>query len=293
MRTEQEMFDLIFDVAKKDERIRAVYMNGSRTNPNVKKDIFQDYDIVYLVTETASFIKDEHWIDVFGEGLIIQLPDELDKMSGKEVYFDRCYGYLMQFTDGNRIDLHIETLGDVLEEYESDKLTITLLDKDNILPKIPEPSDVDYWVKKPTSDLFFRCCNEFHWVLLYIGKGLWRDEILYALDHLNEYVRPELFQMLKWYAGIQTEFSCSIGKNGKFLKQYLPEEPWKQYLKTYPEATVEAVWDATFVMTELFEEVATRISKEFGFEYNKKESHRCISYMKHIRELPKDATEII
>lgn len=32
MRTEQEMFDLILNIAKRDERIRAVYMNGSRTN---------------------------------------------------------------------------------------------------------------------------------------------------------------------------------------------------------------------------------------------------------------------
>lgn len=32
MRTEQEMYDLIINTAKKDERIWAVYMNGSRTN---------------------------------------------------------------------------------------------------------------------------------------------------------------------------------------------------------------------------------------------------------------------
>jgi len=37
-------------------------MNGSRANPNVKKDIFQDYDIVYVVTETESIIRDEDWI---------------------------------------------------------------------------------------------------------------------------------------------------------------------------------------------------------------------------------------
>ena len=48
MRTEQEMFELILNTAKADERIRAVYMNGSRTNVNVPKDIFQDYDIVYV-----------------------------------------------------------------------------------------------------------------------------------------------------------------------------------------------------------------------------------------------------
>ena len=52
MRSEQEMFDLILNTAREDKRIRAVYMNGSRTNPNAPKDIFQDYDIVYVVRDT-------------------------------------------------------------------------------------------------------------------------------------------------------------------------------------------------------------------------------------------------
>jgi len=69
------MLDLILDVAEKDERIRAVYMTGSRTNPNAPKDMFQDYDIVYVVTETSSFISDENWIDVFGNRIMIQKPD--------------------------------------------------------------------------------------------------------------------------------------------------------------------------------------------------------------------------
>lgn len=72
MRTEQEMFDLILHTAREDARIRAVYMNGSRTNKNVPKDIFQDYDIVYVVTETKPFIEDKSWIDRFGERLFMQ-----------------------------------------------------------------------------------------------------------------------------------------------------------------------------------------------------------------------------
>ena len=72
MRTEKEMMDLILGVAKKDERIRAVYMNGSRTNPNAARDILQDYDIVYVVEETGSFIEDKGWIKTFGEILFMQ-----------------------------------------------------------------------------------------------------------------------------------------------------------------------------------------------------------------------------
>ena len=57
MRSEKEMMDLILSIAYEDDRIRAVILNGSRTNPNVKPDLFQDYDIVYLVTEVAPFLQ--------------------------------------------------------------------------------------------------------------------------------------------------------------------------------------------------------------------------------------------
>lgn len=66
MRSEEETYGLIMDIAKADERILAVYMNGSRTNPNVPKDLFQDYDIVYVVKETKTFIEDKDWIHKFG-----------------------------------------------------------------------------------------------------------------------------------------------------------------------------------------------------------------------------------
>jgi len=51
MRSEKEMMGLILNAAREDERIRAVIMNGSRVNPNVKRDCFQDYDIVYVVKD--------------------------------------------------------------------------------------------------------------------------------------------------------------------------------------------------------------------------------------------------
>jgi len=292
MRTEQEMYDLILGVARDDERIRAVYVNGSRSNPGAKKDCFQDFDIVYLVTETASFLADPHWIDVFGERLILQLPDEMDKIVGKSNDFSRCYGYLMQFRDGNRIDLSIQTLDLALEEITQDSLTVVLLDKDRILPNLPEPSDRSYWVKKPAEPLYLRCCNEFRWIVLYIAKGLWRGQIPYAMDCLNLYVRPQLTEMLCWYAGIRTDFSCGMGKSGNHLVRYLPNAMWKRYLLTYPSADIEAMWAAVLLMAELFEETARAVGKALGFTYNTEEARNVLSYLKHIYALPKDAKEI-
>ena len=144
MRTEREMTALILGVAERDARVRAVFMNGSRANPNAPRDIFQDYDIVYVVEETASFRAQPGWVDVFGERLVMQTPDEMDHAAGQPTDLARCYGYLMQFADGNRIDLRLMTLPRALEECQSDSQTIVLLDKDGILPPLPLPSDTAY-----------------------------------------------------------------------------------------------------------------------------------------------------
>jgi len=42
MRSEKEMMDLIRQVAEDEPCIRAAYIEGSRTNPNVPRDSFQD-----------------------------------------------------------------------------------------------------------------------------------------------------------------------------------------------------------------------------------------------------------
>lgn len=123
MRNESEMFDLILSTAQNDSRIRAVILNGSRANPNAPKDIYQDYDIIYLVTETQSYLENPTWIDCFGERLIMQLPDKLDAAAGIKMNFDQSFTYLMQFKDGNRIDLRIQTQQAVAESLEGESET--------------------------------------------------------------------------------------------------------------------------------------------------------------------------
>jgi aminoglycoside 6-adenylyltransferase len=94
MRTESEMIDLIINTAKNDERIRAVQMQGSRTNPNAPLDNFRDFDICYYVYDIESFINNPDWIDLFGERLMLQYVEV-----GDDIFL-----YSMLFTDGNRID---------------------------------------------------------------------------------------------------------------------------------------------------------------------------------------------
>ncbi len=293
MRNEKEMLDLILKTADSNPEIRAVYMNGSRTNPNVKKDIFQDYDIVYVVNEIKTFLDDENWIDIFGERLYMQLPEALDKSLGKDVDTDNCYGWLIQLADGNRIDLHLQTVTFAKNEILKDKLCIILLDKNNILPDIPPASDIDYHIQKPSQIEFSACCNEFWWILNNVGKGLWRGEITYVMDMINFHLRPELVKMLSWHIGIKTEFSCSIGKSGKYMNSFLAEDLWNRFLATYSAAKTDSVWNSVFTAVDLFDETAVKSAFSLKYIYNTNEAQNSRSFLLHTFSLPKDAKEIL
>lgn len=287
MRSEREMLDLIINTARQDERVRAVIMNGSRVNPNAPKDFFQDYDVVYLVTEKESFLAEPSWIKVFGELMILQLPDEMADPSaeGKD-----SYAYLMQFADGNRIDLSLYLVGK-LDQLEEDSLTLTLLDKDGILPKFEPPNDTGYLPKPPTAKKFFDCTNEFWWCSPYVAKGLWRREIVYAKQMLV-YVREQLDKMLVWYVGIRNDFQESPGKMGKYLEKYLEPELWQLLLRTYSDADYDHTWEALLAMGDLFRRIAIPVAEHFGFQYPSGDDQRVTAHLSHVRCLPREAKEM-
>lgn len=294
MRSEQEMWELILGVARRDDRVRAVLLGGSRNNSQVPKDLFQDYDVVYVVPDIAPFRANPHWVDVFGRRLIQQLPEEVDLSRGwPPCDPENCYGYLMQFDDGNRIDLRLMTLSRCLQELETDTLNSVLLDKDGALPSLPPPTDRPFWVKRPTAAEFAGCCNEFWWVQGNVAKGLWRRELPYALGMMNLTVRPELTTLLSWYVGCETGFSRSVGKCGKYLEQLLPDELWKAYLRTFAPAEIDALWDATEAMCALFDRVARQVAASLGYSYNVAEADGSRLFLRTVRALPRDAREIL
>jgi len=288
MRSEKEMLDLILDTARGDERIRVVILNGSRVNPNAPRDPFQDYDIVYLVSDVTPFRHNFEWIQRFGELMILQLPEDMQEPPPGQ---DGSFAYLMQFTDGNRIDLTIAPLKK-LDEVIQDSLTDILLDKDERIVSLPHANDSDYLPQPPTPKAFADCCNEFWWVCPYVAKGLWRGEILYAKHFLDHYAREQLMKMLTWYAGVRTHFSQPPGKNGKYLQDQLEPEVWERLLSTYANADFEHTWSALFITCELFRYIATQVADHFSLDYLHKDDLRVRAHLKHVKDLPANAQEI-
>ncbi|WP_413374898.1 aminoglycoside 6-adenylyltransferase [Alkalihalobacillus sp. 1P02AB] len=284
MRTEEEMLDLILKVAKEDQRVRMVGLNGSRTNSHAPKDIFQDYDIVYLVSEIDSFLEEEQWVDVFGERIIMQTPEDMAMFPPQ---LGARFSYLMLFTDHNRIDLMLIPMEEKEVYLKEDGLIEVLLDKDEPSRKLAPPTDEEYWVKKPSDAFYQDCCNEFWWVTTYVAKGLYRKEILYAQEHLNQIVRSMLLKMLSWKVGVETDFSLSVGKSYKYLERYVDDDTWQKIMKTFATGNYEEVWRALFVTCELFRETALFVGESLQYTYAKKEDESVFAYLNYVYELEK------
>jgi aminoglycoside 6-adenylyltransferase len=201
------------------------------------------------------------------------------------------FQYLMQFSDGNRIDLGIFPLHR-LKDFVPESLTVVLLDKDGLFKWIPPTSDRDGIPPPPTAKAFGDCCNEFWWVSPYVAKGLWREEFLYARYMLDEVVRSQLMKMLDWYIGVRTGFATNPGKMGKYYRKYLEAELWELLLKTYADADYDHTWEALFRMGELFRKLAVTVADHFGFEYLQCDDQRVSAHLMHVRQLPKDAKEM-
>lgn len=278
MRTPEEMIDLVLKIAKEDERIRAVTMGGSRANKDCPSDVYQDFDIAFFVNDAAPFWDNMEWIEEkFGKPSLIQKPESIELIPPDN---DGNYFYLMIFPDGNRIDLNITPW-----EYRDDgEPMLLLLDKDGTFPNIQ--IDEEYWyIKRPTQKLFADCCNEFHWCLNNVAKGIARDELSYAMEMLNHYVRDMLILMLEWYVGVNYDFKVSAGKCGKYFKKYLPETIYERFKATYSDADYDNMWKAAFTMLYLFGDAARTVAAELDFAYDELEEKGIEDYMKQVREI--------
>ena len=215
MRAKTEMLDLILQTAK-TLQVKAVSMSGSRTNPKAPKDEFQDYDVVYVVDDLDNLTSDLSWLDQFGKRIIEQ-----------EVTLGQRRLYLMLFEDGNRIDLTLCPKEHMKEWVDSESKFIVLEDEKGLFaPYSPTPQR--YWTSPASETDFEKSCNEFWWVSAYVVKGICRKQVIYATNHLYGICQQELLKVLSWQVA-SDRGKIDIGKNYKYLFNYLPAEKEKQF----------------------------------------------------------------
>lgn len=264
MRTEPEMLDLIFQTAK-SLKVQAVAMSGSRTDTKAPKDEFQDYDVVYVVDDLDNLTRDPSWLDQFGKRIIEQ-----------EVILGHRRLYLLLFEDGNRIDLTLCPKVHIKEWVESEA-DFTVLEDPKGLFESYSPSPQRYWTSPASQIDFEKACNEFWWVSAYVVKGIHRKQLIYATDHLYGICQQELLKILTWQVA-SDRGKVDIGKNYKYLFQYLPTEKEKGLSNLLDFSSIEKITQSLFSTMNHFHREAQILAQKMGFDYEKEVAEKMIEY---------------
>ena len=266
MRTETEMLNRILQIAKTIQ-VEAIAISGSRTDTKAPKDEFQDYDVVYIVDDLDNLKRDISWLDQFGKRIIEQ-----------EVTLGHRRLYLMLFEDGNRIDLTL-CPQEHMQEWVDSEAGFTVLEDKKGLFESYSPNPQRYWRSPATETDFKNSCNEFWWVSAYVVKGIHRNHLVYATDHLYGICQQELLKLLAWQVAAD-KGTVDVGKNYKYLFQYLPAEKEKEFTALLDFSDQKSLTKSLLATMNFFHKEAQAFSLKTGFCYDKATAEKMIEYVK-------------
>ena len=264
MRTETEMLDAISQIAR-SLQVEAVALSASRTDTKAPKDEFQDYDVVYVVDDLDNLTRNFSWLDQFGKRIIEQ-----------EVTLGHRRLYLMLFEDGNRIDLTL-CPKDQIQEWLENEADFTVLEDPKGLFESYYPRPERFWIHPASEMDFKKTCNEFWWVSAYVVKGICRKQVIYATDHLYGICQQELLKVVAWQVAAD-KGTIDIGKNYKYLFNYLPAEKEKQFSNLLDFSSLEKLTQSLFATMELFHQEAQFLAHKMGFDYDMEVAEKIIEY---------------
>lgn len=101
------------------------------------------------------------------------------------------YTYLVQYEEGNRLDLQIMDMSLLKNYLIEDSLTKIILDKKGLIDSEIIPNCRDYYLNRPNQIEVENSVKEFYWQFNNVLKANLRGQFLYSQEILN-LVRDEL-----------------------------------------------------------------------------------------------------
>ncbi|MCY7160915.1 aminoglycoside 6-adenylyltransferase, partial [Streptococcus mitis] len=141
------------------------------------------------------------------------------------------------------------------------------------------PTPQRYWTSPASAIEFDKACNEFWWVSAYVVKGICRHQVIYATDHLYGICQQELLKILAWQVA-SDRGKVDIGKNYKYLFNYLPAEKEKQFSNLLDFSSLDKITKSLLATMNFFHKEAQAFSLKTGFHYDKVTAEKMIEYAK-------------
>jgi len=272
----------IINWANSTDQIRALILSGSLAGKG-KMDKLSDYDIALYGTD-FHFIQDDNWINEI-QNYWVCIHDKFrflnQDIPSRLTIFDAYFKVDFSFYPMKLLH-EIAAIKTLPDDYNIGYQI--LLDKDEILTKMPPPSFEGFVIKKPGEKSFEENVNEFWFECYHVAKYLYRNELWTA--KLRDMATKELLrQMLEWQEADKREWKFSAKNSGKEMQSWLSENSWQALHHCFGNFDKQDSWRALNNTIQLFRKAATETAHLLRYEYNKELDNYISGFINELENL--------
>ena len=202
--------------ARDRQDIRALVLTSSRTNPRAEVDWLSDYDLVIAVDNPEQYKSADWLVEAYGPVLIGFDPAPPAQAAGQ-------FSRLAIYGDGTKLDWSVWAIGALSVALHAPRLPRSfdvgyefLIDLDGLAETAPPATYTAHVPIPPTAEEYGAVVNEFWWETSYVGKYLWRGELMPARYSFDVVIRHDLLRrMLEWHVEATHGWSLAPGRNGR------------------------------------------------------------------------------
>lgn len=283
MRSSSLVQSQILQFVKQEEPIRLMIQTGQRLNKHAPIDLLRDYHYRLFIQDNFfyDYLHQSNWMNHLGEVVI----------SRKSVLSDYAYLFQIQFKDGVRLDLEFISIHQLWAVIYEETLSKVILDKDDLLHALDEPYDSAYYVQRPTEEEFHQLLNNVWWYQIEVAKALYRDEVPLVIRMYEGELLQEITTLLSWKIGIKYDWKVDLGRHKRWLKRYLPEHTYLDYVSFCSIINPHSVWENLFSIEPFVQKLAKEIGSYLGYAFDHSQGDKVKQFLHRMNSLPDNATD--
>lgn len=258
-----EFLDKIIEWAKEDKNIRGLLVEGSVAQGSA--DELSDIDISIFSKDVESLVQNDSWIYKVAN-VWIYSSDKYDFNSSV------IHTRLVIYEGGVKVDYslwNISLIDKLISSNDSEKFTIgykVLLDKDELLKNLPQPSSKYKVPSKPTEEEFIFNIKEFWFEAYHVAKYLKREDLWMAKSR-DCATKELLLKMMEWHTLAKNNWNTDVKWIGKNIKQWVEPEAYNRLNNIFGHLDSEDSWKALIATIDLFRNLSKDTAQLLNYSY--------------------------
>jgi len=262
--------------ARGRQDIKALILVGSRARTDRPADIWSDYDIIIIVDDPKTYIRNDSWFHKFGRVILTFIEKcAIDDSFERRVLFDngQALEAISTSSPGN-LNPHVLDLYRRGYQVLLDNIKIS-----SLLEEIESLPPLKSW--PPSSDLFINVINDFFYHCIWAVKKLMRGELWMAKHCLNGYMQKNcLLKIIEWHAQAQNNRKSDTWFSGRFMEKWADKKIIGRLNKIDARYDRKDIVRALYNMMTLFDELARETAALLHYTYEHKKAEWTRAWIK-------------